>query len=277
MSINTNYGGSNGASASKANGIQLDPQTQNGEVSLEDKLYKKLVEIPPDSHNYFIPNPILQGHLLDQKSIRDELAAQSQLNDHDLDVYSLKISEKCRRLLAVLLIGAFKRTATDSIIEFVNEGITDKDLPFSRHTISDPKHTFMLCSQHHKQHKHPCAFKVMRIWSNKDVDEFCKKQWVVQSPVFDKPQGKNVVPHYTFDANTVLPFIETYEHKAEYSHRGGYSEVWPVRIAAGHQTLYASDDAQVRPKLTQLYVPTDYLFISLTKFTDFLSNKTSIF
>lgn len=222
------------------------PTTETVERWLVNQLFQSQIESPPGSNNHFLPCDILEGRLLRRFTVRMFLVAQGIPEGEELKFYAKTISTQCKRLLALLIIGAFKPIA-QRLIEFVKRGITDIDLPFHRYPLGN-RQSYMLCSERHmKSGAHPCAVEAMKDWEIQEIKEFCRLQWVVQAPLFQKKDRiDGSARHYEFDQSVVLPFIETYEYESSYSHQGGYSQVWPVRMAPGHQDIYLPADLKVR-------------------------------
>lgn len=187
---------------------------------LKDQLFD--LRLGKDDSEYFIPISSLKK-IITKTSILNELCgtAASKLTPTEIEY----IEEHSSKLFTILvMIGK-----PDSIVEFLREDISDKDLPFRRSSIGDK------CLQH------PLGtpLAVSSRWDVRDVDDFCRYQWTVNAPIFTNLQ------HANLERNVVLPFLEL---PAAYpTHQGGYSRVFPVRIHPDHHDFW-EHNPQVRIK-----------------------------
>lgn len=180
------------------------------------------------------------------------------LEKDSLEFYASEICRARKRLFAILLCGWGARSkCCKTILELVKEGVTDADLPFERVHLTesessrrDARRSYKLCVKggHAKctSSNHRCVVRALQDWPQPEIDNFSRDQWMVLSPVFDKVAGQ--IRHYDFDDRILLPFKEDY--RGTQLLQGGYSEVWPVRICAGHQMIYQSPNPQVSSKPT---------------------------
>jgi hypothetical protein len=196
------------------------------------------IEWPRGGNRYFVPISKI-AQLVTPQSIHDELAIQSSpVPGHIISEYAPLIHKHSSKLFAILVIIL----KSSSILEFVDENITDDDLPLVRFYIADPqqirsdRNSFALCGE--KRKGHPIA--AMKNWSQRDVKSFSRDQWSFLAPVFSN--GK----HYKFDDNTILPFVEDQEGQRGKVRSGGYSQVWGIRIHRDHQHLYNTSHPLVR-------------------------------
>lgn len=112
-----------------------------------------------------------------------------------------------------------------SAIEFVDAGLSDKDLPLGRrlnpttklhefYSILDPRNTW-----------HGASY-----WDAREFDYFLNYQCYMLSPFFEL--NSKMVPFYDLHASALLPFIEDEENnRRRYGHHGA---VWRVKIHPAH-------------------------------------------
>jgi hypothetical protein len=227
-------------------------------TSLSSQLQDRKIEWPDEENTHFIPINAME-ELVTCANVREELEViyPETMDEETLDSYANSICSSRMKLFTILLCGSGLRRVW--IRDFVDKGITDSDLPFERYFLQEEeprnqttrKRPFRLCSKRHAESdSHPCAVTVMQNWPQREIGDFCRDQWMVQSPVFRRTPGG--IPHYELDNRIVMPFEEDYESDKTAFRTGGYSDVWPVRICAGHQDLYRSSDQQVSNPLSSL-------------------------
>lgn len=211
-------------------------------LTLGQKLQEEQIEWPPNQNKYFIPVNILKK-LVTEESVKTELRTiYPSLSDKKILSYTTSICQDAKKLFAILLCGV----KTNYIANFLDEGITDQDLPFVRSYLPECNNfqtqhrPFNLCKKDHDKclkhtHKH-CAIRAMISWSQRDIRQMCGDQWLVQSPVFKRTPGK--IPHFELDPTVILPFVD--DREGQQTSQGGYSDVWGVRIHPAHQDVYRS-------------------------------------
>ena len=216
--------------------------------TLGSRLRNSAIEWPSVENSYFIPVDVLHNLITDSE-IRTELVrTYPGIQEAQLSNYTRRISDSARRLYASLLYcnrGVFIRN-------FLDEGITDKDFPFVRSyrkINSNPQvknQAFDLCRRDHedcpKSVHSGCKVKATACWEQKDIRDFFRDQWVVHAPIFNKTTD-GTIPHYDFDKNIILPYVE--DHEIEDAKKGGYSIVWGVRTHFAHQSIFKSEDPRV--------------------------------
>jgi hypothetical protein len=229
----------------------MGPSEPVSDFSLYERLQSKQIEWPPEGNQYFIPNKAIDS-LVTYENVCAELTHiyGPTMDDDQRSHYATGICAGRKKLFVILCVSI---TMRQYIRNFVDEGLTDSDLPFIRVPTgpSTSNVSYMLCSTKHvhnmEQSPHPCAISAMSGWTKREIGNFCKDfcrdQWMVLAPVFERIQGQ--IPHYNFDNSTIMPFSEDYEKDKKYSQQGGYSNVWAVKISAGHQDLYQSRDVHV--------------------------------
>ena len=185
------------------------------------------------------------------------MPSSRSMSTDELQRYTRDICSTNKKLFAILICWWGDRSKWyKTILDLVDEGITDSDLPFDRVTNSSStgRHTrraYKLCVKGHGKcsatsaSSHHCLVKALYDWQQREIDDFSRLQWAALSPVFRKSAGQ--IPHYEFELETLMPFTEDYERTQTLAR--GYSDVWPIRICAGHQELYKPLDLQVSPKL----------------------------
>jgi hypothetical protein len=226
-------------------------------ATLEQKLLDAEIEWPPGSVRYFIPVDTIDSLITPEEMAKELRNIYPDMKEPAISSYATTICKTAKKLVAVLLcIGKGK-----FICAFLNEGLSDADLPFVR---SRPFSPFDLCIASHagpsgclKQDHKGCAIKAMSSWNARDIQEMCREQWLVQAPVFENIPGQNI-PHKDLDDNIILPYIEDHEGLQDFtSARGGYSHVWGVRMHSAHQKVYQSADPNVRRPIPVLLIFAD--------------------
>ncbi len=216
---------------------------------LADKLRDDLIEWPLEGNHYFLPIDLLEN-LVTEKTVKEELLhLKIAIEEQKLDSYVRSICTKAKKLFTLLLLQQQEM----SIFAFMDEGITDSDLPLTRCYLQKSgvlPPTFTLCTNKHSStgiiDHSKCGIKAISSWKWNVVRDVCAHQWQVQAPVFEKSSARGApIPHFDLDDNTVLPFIEDHEGKVVQTKVGGYSHVWGVRIHPAHQKMYQSTDSRV--------------------------------
>lgn len=222
--------------------------------TLMEKLQAVQFEWVEDSNQWIIPNNKLE-RLINFQNVSAELvriSSSSPIPRDDLKHYAREICQTRKKLFAILICGWGERNkCCKTILGLVDEGIKDSDLPFDRVHLADSsprnrhsRRPYKLCIRGHTNctgSRHRCIIKALQDWPQKEIDDFSRDQWMVLSPVFRRDGDQ--IPHYDFDDRTLMPFKKDYERTDLLT--GGYSEVWPVRICSGHQSLYKSLDNKV--------------------------------
>lgn len=116
-----------------------------------------------------------------------------------------------------------------AIEQLINEGITDEDLPLCRNgdNYQDSEYNVLASVGGNKR------FPSSMSWGKgSGVRNFLEKQWLVQSPIFDKPGS-----HFVLDKDCPLPLTECRTEQA----RGGMGVVHKAKIHPAHQRLSQAD------------------------------------
>lgn len=125
---------------------------------------------------------------------------------------------------------------TNSIVDFVQEGLSDQDFPFTKKavaTASSGAPKFELCTKGSKQQR----IHICNGWSEGDIDRFEKLQWRLTSPNFSDIAKQQDADFLDLEDQTVLPYIESWQNKKQDHYKGGNSEVWKVKIHDAHHNF----------------------------------------
>ena len=209
-------------------------------MALREKLLDGQIFWPPGQESCFIPVDALNS-ILTYEAVKEELRIiDSSKDDKQLSSYAHYIRNNAKKIFAMLLIG----NKRESVFSFIDEHICDNDLPFKKAGVfGNSQDPLRLCKQTNTT---GCeGIRSMSKWTRHEIREFCRIQWQVQAPVFQKTES-GIVPHYDLDDNVILPFIEDNEREMA---SGGYSHVWKVRIHPAHQNLWipVGDYVSTRP------------------------------
>jgi hypothetical protein len=211
-------------------------------------LLQKLMEEWPKGHNqFFLPANMLSAV---QETIVDHELRKicPNMSDSEHSKYVREISTTSTRLFC-LLVWKCKDSCPFAIKDFIDNGITDKDLPFQRitHTITDSPlklSKFILCKGDHStcgQMNHSgCGIPATEKWEETVISSLDRDQWAVLAPRFIMKQQE--VPHYDFPDCMVLPFTE---YNWDERKSGGYGSVWSVRIHSAHHDLSPANVSEV--------------------------------
>lgn len=198
--------------------------------NLEARLWDARIEWPLGQNRYFIPVDAL-SRLITLDSIKDELLrCNIVVPDGQLQDLPPRILKDACRLFAILVCLGMGQC----IYNFLQEGLTDDDLPLIRAEVKGKARatgSFKLRS--HRQSGVP--IKCMASWTRANTTAFDRDQWWMLAPTFFK---KNKVRHWALEDNCVLPFIEDYEQTQ--ATESGFSWVWPVRVHPAHHDLHRS-------------------------------------
>jgi len=222
---------------------------------LLEELENAKIEWPKGSSKYFIPRDSLET-IVNMRSVEAELTKLfPSLTSRELHQYVDIIFDPLRMARGVFV--TVLRTRKESILDILEEGVTDLDLPLERQQLptypGNYNRRFVLfCSRDHYDYRNctdrdhaTCkitSVRSMSNWTRNQIENFDAIQWRVKAPVFEKlPQGE--IQHFDLHSNVVMPYVEDGEEQLEQS---GYSYVWPVRIHPAHQSVYKRDGRMVR-------------------------------
>jgi hypothetical protein len=196
--------------------------------------------IQESGNNVWLPFDKL-FQLVNESSVYEELSHvfHNKLSPDELRNYARKIcgpiiykddhdktlTSSSRSVFAILTL----MREVQSAIEFVDAGLSDKDLPLDRrYNLTTGLHEFY--SLQNPTTTWPGATN----WDDKEFDYFLYYQSYMLSPFFEL--SSNVVPFYDLHAKTLLPFIED----GEVLRRDGYhGTVWRVKIHPAHHNYNA--------------------------------------
>lgn len=136
------------------------------------------------------------------------------------------------RLFALLVL----LDKASSIIDFVEEGLSDQALPFAKTRVANAAtkaSKFELRSKRSKDQQ----LHSFQGWTEGDVDAFEKLQWHVLSPNFSDISKQRESDFLDLEDQTVLPYIESWQNKKLDHYKGGNSEVWKVKIHDAHHNF----------------------------------------
>jgi hypothetical protein len=202
-------------------------------MTLHGQLESALVRWPRGTDQFFIPVDA-QDRLLIASRVATEferlfpnLAPAERLS------YVTKTCSLARKLFAILLLI----DKGMSILDFLADGITDKDLPLVQYPKESATSSYTLRTEGRIN----SPISAIENWSRLTIRLFYREQWGLKAPVFEM-LGK----HYELEDDCVLPFVEDRGNNIENVNTGGYSEVWGVRIHSAHQRIFKSTNAMVR-------------------------------
>lgn len=155
-------------------------------------------------------------------------------DDHREGGEIMRISTSRRRLFAVLvLINEVER-----ILLLIAEGLSDRDLPLALSNMSSQGRSYQILTR--GQDSTPVrAFQTLQVMK---VDLFYAQQWSMLAPFFQiADSDKSQVVHYKLDPRTTLPFIQGGKFDFENHARGGFSNVWKVKIHPAHHDFRGED------------------------------------
>ncbi|RDW81478.1 uncharacterized protein DSM5745_05035 [Aspergillus mulundensis] len=175
-------------------------------------------------HAKFIP--IAHVHHLVRKHLLAILREESIVQAESTSRFGRIIEKEAPKVFTILAQVNRERW----IIEFLNEGIRDSNLPFMPASTSSSMPLALVTRQGE-------PIRALETWDNKTIRKLCRKQYCVLSPVFSR--GK----HYNLNNLHILPFMkkETEEARAHQARAaGGYGEVYREYIHPNHHTFETS-------------------------------------
>lgn len=222
-------------------GWPLEPSTPApldiGSENLGHELREALQQLE-DQEQLFLPNDEFE-RIITRDRVRRELQRLNLIRPDQLDQYADQIWERKsislstfttrRRIFAILTL----LDKVEAILDFIQHDLYDRDLPLT----VDKGPLRGLSYKRKKGSLQPITF--CQTWRPCDRDCFYMYQWQLLAPYFelstkDNPQGFE----YQLDKNIILPFIET-EEKTASSRRGGFGDVWRVKIHQAHHNIYS--------------------------------------
>lgn len=135
---------------------------------------------------------------------------------------SHKVAAEAKRVFCVLVL--MEESAV--MEQLIHEGITDEDLPLCRNGEDSDDSEYNVLASVSGNKRFPSSMS----WGEGDkVDNFLKKQWVVQAPILDKPGL-----HFVLEPECALPLIECETELAS----GGMGVVHKAKLHPAHQRLF---------------------------------------
>lgn len=199
-----------------------------------------------DGGRLFLPDDALKS-ILSQGPIKVELQKFEQyarMPEHQLSLVQNDVLASYRRIFATLVM----LNRANNIAAFRDEKISDSALPLvkipSRTTENGPG------SDLRRHNATNVELKCFGTWSQAEIDGFDEAQWKVLAPVFSDIARKQV-DFLDLDDKAILPFSESSEDKKHDHYKGGYSEVFRVKIHHAHhdfQTLKSGFSQEVSDK-----------------------------
>jgi hypothetical protein len=137
-----------------------------------------------------------------------------------------------RKIFALLVLVE----ATSSILQFLEEDVSDLDLPFS-----EVKHDGIhgLCRRGHTGENEATSLKWLRRprWTLTRLRSFAYYQWKLLAPFFYQDDDGDI-KHYRLDDHHIFPFMTPYGMTEEATEReGGFGRVQMVNIHPDHHNF----------------------------------------
>ncbi|KAF7540978.1 hypothetical protein G7054_g965 [Neopestalotiopsis clavispora] len=129
-----------------------------------------------------------------------------------------------RKIFITLVIIA----KPESIVEFIDEGVNDLELPLTLELDIDQHHGTL------KAKKLPEILNCCEGWSPLNIHNFHDYQWTTLAPFFGEKDKDEDAPHYILPDQITLPFTE---HTA-IAKRGGFGQVYKTRIHTQHHNFH---------------------------------------
>lgn len=189
-------------------------------TKLQELLQAARVEYPPYSHKFFVPN-CAKNDIVTENVVTSIISTRRpRISTEQAQEYAKAVCKGSRDLFAVL---AYMEKG-EEVCAFLDEGISDEDLPFERSKDPNRKCNFSLQLRNKKK------IEAMEEWTPIQCEIFGKEQWLMLAPFFEDKK------HYKLHSNMVLPFICTSDEQPENAKRsrGGYSEVFFTQIHNSH-------------------------------------------
>lgn len=198
--------------------IELPPVDHE---ELHTKLRKARIEYPAGSHRFFVPESE-KNSIITEETIASEIyTAQPHLGRTNAMDKARLVHGQARNLFAVL---AYLKKGSE-ICAFIDEGITDEDLPFGRDKPKKIKFKYDL------QRKDGSKINALDDWKPSELDSLAREQWYMIAPVFG-----DTMAHHVLHDGTVLPFIAKEEDSGMHINQSedGCSDMFTTRIHTSH-------------------------------------------
>ncbi|KAF7173146.1 hypothetical protein CNMCM5623_005369 [Aspergillus felis] len=156
--------------------------------------------------------------LITESKVEDILREEGLVQDLHAEAQARRIVQTSMKLFAILV--SRKRGA--DILKFLDEGISDTDLPFVMKPARTGSERMTLQTNGGRDIRTPTE------WTDSEVKNLAKKQWRMLAPVFEQDK------HYDFPLAQILPFTNSGQIKIE----SGFSEVFRAFIHPAHHNFW---------------------------------------
>lgn len=196
----------------------------------------------------FIPKKQLDNIVTEESVIRElHPYFSGRFNDQEISEYARYICGNSHFLVAdgrfklksykpvLALLAMFKKT--DQILKFLDEDVSDLDLPLINIFDSrDGRHRIGRRSRTSKSGDFQSTpLRCFSEWNRIESETFLRYQWMMLSPFFTE-SGYNDIQHYELHNSHILPW--TNESLDGYTElEGGFATVFPVRIHEEHHNF----------------------------------------
>ncbi len=164
-------------------------------------------------------NSLLEDHPLYGESDKCSAVAHYICGTSNGENGEAENNDAAKKIFAILLTIEKE----PAILDFVQAGIKDKDLPFRK--IDESGLDFNLSMKDEE-----LSLPIFSEWSHLEKEGFEAKQWAMLSPILEPGTDKKF-NHYVFEKELILPFVAADELD---THRGHNSKVWEVVIDEDH-------------------------------------------
>ncbi|KAI1108977.1 kinase-like domain-containing protein [Nemania sp. NC0429] len=246
----------------RAESLTLITPASSTVESLQDCLLAEIHPDPKGSKGFFLPSKRLEN-LIRSWDLEEELTRRLQCTTDPRTIQDLaeKIcaeGKSCQKIFTILALIE----KADTIVEFLDEGVHDGDLPLIKLDKAGRPGLFELGRKSKTGTAQP--LECFRSFSRINVINFEDYQWAVLAPVFDRPHKKDV-SHYDLEDPVILPFTEEEEVS-----EGGFGRISRVKIHPDHHNFKDSVDNQFAIK--RLHSHDEHVFRGefemLSKFSD---------
>lgn len=188
---------------------------------LHDDIRDARVEDPNREHHFFIPEDAKNAIITKDKIEQELLVTHPNLSPETVREKAELAHRNAKSLFAIL---AYMKKG-GQILDFLEEGISDSDLPLDRGAEGGA------CKFSLGRKDGGGVVQVLEQWeSSHEREEFSRNQWLVLAPVFED------MKHYKLHKNHVLPFTvrKPGDPVQDRKSQGGYSEVFTAHIHQAH-------------------------------------------
>ncbi|KAJ9156221.1 Protein kinase [Pleurostoma richardsiae] len=198
------------------------PKPSVPQVPLKEQL--SAVLCPGDRGRLFVPDDALHQIVTDE-ALQAQVRLITSSNQTGASITS-DDAVKFRKIFAVLTLI----DQADKLPSFLAEGIQDADLALVKvHQPRDGQRTFDL----RRKNAPDVPLASFQGWTQSQLEQFDKSQWLFLSPVFSSVSQKKAKP-LPLEDKVILPFTESTENAKKDHYRGGNSEVFRVKLHPAH-------------------------------------------